>query len=195
MIESIIEPLQGWCTKEKAERLFQLIKETDSQLTVELGVFGGKSLIPMGVAHREKGSGVVIGIDAWKAAVSIQGTNSPLNDEYWKTVDYSLVWKSCNDAIIVNQIFDYCTTLKIASQQAFALFDKNSIDVLHQDSGHNIETITDELKLWSPLIKKGGLWIIDDCNWVEAVEGYAKLPEYGFELMEDYTTWQVWKKK
>lgn len=59
---NIVAPMEGWCSKEKAQKLFQLVLETDSQRSIELGVFGGRSLVPLGYGHKTKGSGFVIGI-------------------------------------------------------------------------------------------------------------------------------------
>lgn len=194
-IASVIAPLWGWCTVSKAERLFNLVIESDSKLTVELGVFGARSLTPLALAHKEKGSGVCIGIDAWKAEVATEGTNSPANDEYWRNVDYKSVYNSCVRAIQSNQLDEICYLLKLKSQTVGKiLFADNSIDILHQDSGHNVETISEELELFIPKLKLGGYWVADDVQWVEAKDGYAKLPEYGLELFEDYVEWAIWKK-
>ena len=193
-LQGVVESLHGWCTVEKAERLYQLIKESDSKLTVELGVFAGRSFIPMAIAHRDKQSGFAIGVDAWKAGVCIEGTNAEANNQYWKNVNYKEVYQSCINAIDQYDLKDYCDTLRMRSSQAGILFADNIIDVLHQDSNHNIETIIAELKLWSPKVKKGGYWIIDDCDWVEAVDGYKKIPDYGFQLVEDHIHWQIWRK-
>ena len=84
---NVVSSLEGWCTAEKAQRLYDLIKESNSMLTIELGVFGGRSLIPMAMAHRDKESGYIIGFDAWKASVAIGGTNSPANDVFWQNID------------------------------------------------------------------------------------------------------------
>lgn len=189
-----VQKIEGWCTVEKASILYDLVLSSNSQLTAELGCFAGRSLIPMALAHKEKGSGHVIGIDAWKSSVATEGTNSPLNDDYWNRVDYPKIYSDCQKHILSHGLFDYCTTLRIKSQQAACMFDESSIDIIHQDSGHNVETITDELKLWSPLLKVGGHWVIDDCDWVEAKDGYSHLPEYGFILINDFTKWQIWQK-
>lgn len=190
----VVKSLHGWCEPEKAQRIYDLIKEKKSSLTIELGVFGGRSFIPMALAHRDMNHGFVIGIDAWKASASLEGENSPANDEYWKKVDYRGVYKSCQEAISTHLLEDYCDTLRLKSQHAALFFADNIVDVLHQDSGHNFSVITKELELWSPKLKMGAYWIIDDCNWVESLKGYAKLPDYGFELVEDHTTWQIHKK-
>lgn len=194
-LTEIVEPLPGWCTKEKAQILYDIVIKVDSQLTVELGVFGGRSLSAFAHAHKIKGSGICIGIDAWKAQVSVEGTNSKANDEYWMSVDYKSIYQTCQQMIVDNGFEGICETLRMKSQAASILFQNNSIDIIHQDSGHNNETITEELKLWTPKLKKGGYWIADDTDWVEAVDGYSHLSDYGLFLEQDFIKWQVWRKE
>ncbi len=191
---NVIESLPGWCTAIKAARLFSLVKESNSQLTIELGVFGGRSLIPMALAHKEKGSGFVIGVDAWKASVATEGTNDPANDEFWRNLNHTDIYRSCQEGIYKYGVEDYCDTLRLKSHSVALLLADNICDIIHQDSNHNVETITDELKMWVPKLKVGGYWIADDTDWKEAVQGYAQMPEYGLELVEDFHSWQIWKK-
>ena len=190
----IVESLPGWCASEKAQRLFDLIVESNSQITVELGVFGGRSFIPMALAHKQKGTGFALGIDAWRKEVSLEGTNSPENNEYWSKINYTEVYRKCIHAIRVNEVDDFCSLIRMRSQDAGFLIADNVIDILHQDSAHNIETITAELNLWVHKVKIGGYWVADDLLWEEAKKGYAKLPEFGLEMIEDYHEWGIFKK-
>jgi len=164
----VINKLEGWCTESKANRIFDLIIETNSQFTVELGAFGGKSLIPMALAHKEKGSGFILGIDAWKADAAISAENAEANNEYWKRMDFKQIYRGCQKAIFENEVEDYCDTLRSRTDYASFIFADNTIDVLHEDSSHNTETIITELKHWIPKVKIGGYWIADDVLWVEA---------------------------
>ncbi|MBI2809024.1 MAG: hypothetical protein HYX68_28910 [Planctomycetes bacterium] len=54
-IEVAIWPLEGWCTPEKAQMLAALIIDALPALCVEIGVHGGKSLIPQAMALRQTG--------------------------------------------------------------------------------------------------------------------------------------------
>jgi len=193
-MREIVESLHGWCDEKKAQILFDLVKQSDSKVTIELGVFGGRSLIPMALAHKQKGTGFIIGFDAWKPEVATEGTNAPENDEFWRKLNHKEIYDSCQEGIFKYGVEDYCNTVRMKSRDAAVLIADNIVDVLHQDSNHNIETITEELSLWMPKLKLNGYWIADDTNWKEAVEGYAKLPDYGLELIKDFTSWQIWKK-
>ncbi|MFA9220244.1 MAG: class I SAM-dependent methyltransferase [Sediminibacterium sp.] len=196
--DAIVKPMEGWCTPEKAQRLFNLVIESDSKISVELGVFGGRSLVPIGLGHKKKGSGFVIGIDAWNNKVCIEGTNDQANNDWWLSLDMKIIYASCQRHIELNELEGFCDTLRIRSTDVAILFPNESIDLLHQDSNHNAETIIAELKLWIPKVKIGGYWIADDTDWKEAKDGYSHLSDFGLELLETYTTekgqWQVWKK-
>ena len=189
------ESLEGWCTLEKAQRLYDLVKETDAQHIAELGVFGGKSLLPMAQACKDKGSGVCVGVDAWKKEPALTGTNAPENDAYWANMDYEHIFKSCSNAIVKFDLSKHCELFRLTTFQAAQIMSENVYDIIHQDSAHNPETIIQELDSWLPKLKQGGYWVIDDCDWPETIEGYNKLPSYGLELVEDFVKWQIWKKK
>lgn len=186
---------KGWCTQEKATRLYELVKEAQPQITVELGVFYGKSLFALAEGHKENNKGFVLGVDPWNVKACLEGTNSEANNDWWKSLNFLEIQQSCFSDIERFGYSDYCCTMKMRSQNVAILIGDNSIDILHQDSNHNIETIISELKAWAPKLKNGAYWIIDDANWVEAKEAYSHLPEYGFELIEDHETWQIWRKK
>ncbi len=194
----ITQQLHGWCTKEKAERLYDFVGEYAQKerapIIVELGTFGGRSLFPMVFASIDDYNGGVYGIDAWDNIAPLEGTNAPENNAYWGTIDILEEYRSCLRFIFEHNLQNYCQLIRDRSDVSSRLFADNSIGIIHEDSNHNIETITAELDLWVPKLKLGGYWIIDDCDWVEAKDGYAKLPDYGLELVEDHKTWQIWKK-
>jgi hypothetical protein len=185
---------KGWCTLEKATRLHELVVEAQPQVTVELGVFYGKSLFALAQGHKDNEKGYVLGIDPWSNKACLEGSNSPENDKWWNSLNLSDIYKDCISNIEKFKLTDYCTVVRIKSQAVACLIGNDSVDILHQDSNHNVETIHSELKLWMPKLKKGGYWIADDTDWKEALEAYSVLPEYGLELFDNYVRWQIWRK-
>ncbi len=186
----------GWCTPEKAERLYDLVIEMDGTMgtlvTVELGVFGGRSLFAMAFAHQAIGKGVVCGFDAWDNVAPLEGTNAPENNEWWASVPMDEIEAGCRRACFTFGLGDVCSLVKVRTDYAAEIFFDGTITLLHQDSNHNEETITRELELWAPKMKTGGFWVVDDSDWPETKAGYA---EFGFELVEDHKSWQIWRKK
>ncbi len=192
--------LPGWCSEDKAKTLYNLVLKCHEEfkgeelLTVELGVFGGRSLFPMAAAHKALKNGSVIGIDTWDKVAPLEGTNSPENNKWWSNLDIESIFYQFKVAK-KNSAWDGYVDFRRAKSYAIAdKFSDNSITILHQDSVHNVEVITKELEVYAPKIKMGGYWICDDYDWVETKAGYAKLPSYGFELVADYKTYAVFKK-
>lgn len=197
-----LEKINGgnWSTDEKKKKLYDLVIKASEEfkdihaLSVEIGVFGGVSLFCMAAAHKHIKKGYAIGIDSWDNVTPLEGTNHPDNNAWWKTLDIKSVFNAFVKDTTREDWSGYVKYLKGRSDSFAGEFADESITVFHQDGNHNVECITKELELWSPKVKTGGYWICDDTNWVEAKDGYAKLPSFGFELIEDFTTWQIWKK-
>lgn len=198
--EHIFLRMEGWCKPHKANRLFELVLETDAKYSVELGVFGGKSLIALALGHKYKGSGVAFGFDPWnnKACIEDEG-NDPKNDHWWATLDMEAIHQSCLHHLKINGLEGFCETIRLRNQGMAQIFANETLDIIHQDGNHNYKAITGELKSWIPKLKIGGLWIADDTSWAETQDGYSTMPSYGLEKIEthsydDGTEWQVWKK-
>ena len=79
----------GWCTLDKMNVLASLIVSTRPQVVVELGVWAGRSLIPMALALRYNKVGKAIAIDPWDSKASAEGyliasLNSEEKQKDWK---------------------------------------------------------------------------------------------------------------
>ena len=58
--------IPGWCTLEKADKLMQLIYDTQPKICIEIGVFGGSSIYPTASALKYLGAGTVYGAHSQK---------------------------------------------------------------------------------------------------------------------------------
>jgi len=190
----MIEKMPGWCTIEKAKKLYDIVTESNSQLTIELGVFGGRSLLPMAYAHKHKESGYVIGVDAWNKGAALEGVNDPLNDEWWSAIDYNGIYDECAKAINKNNLFDYCSIIRMKSEQFAILCPDNSVDIIHADSNHSEEITTKEVELFLPKLKSGGIWIADDTGWPTLQKAISMLSEK-CDVLDNSDGYMIFKKK
>lgn len=200
-LTQIVNSLEGWCTPEKAQVLFNLVLKSDSQVSLELGVFGGRSLIPIGLAHQQKGSGFVLGIDAWNKQASVEGdgasapgTTTQENDAWWSKVDYQAIHTGCQKAIEKYNLAEFCGTVKMRTLSVGLLIMDNSIDLLHQDSNHSEEISCAEVELYFPKMRDGSYWISDDSDWASTQKSMELLQDKGFTLIADYEKYKVFQK-
>jgi hypothetical protein len=189
--------LEGWCTVDKAKRIARLVAESGPDPNcVELGVFGGRGVIAMGLACKLAlgGKGLVEGIDPYTAAASLEGTNEQANHDWWSKVDYSKILQNARDGI-TRAGLDAIVRLKIArSQDVVGDYADGTLDLLHQDSNHSEEVSCYELVVWTPKMKPKGWWVFDDTNWPTTKLAQKRLvADHHFTLVEDHETWVVFR--
>lgn len=196
------DTLPGWCTFEKAMRLYQLAFDAITEIphpyhvSLELGVFGGRSLFPIALAHKHAMRGCAIGIDTWDNVAPLSDENNKANNEWWATVPIGEVREQCYRDRDHFKLMDRCRLFTVRTTDPDMVFlVQGKLILIHQDSSHNFSTIKAELDAWASHLAPGGYWVTDDNDWPETKEGYALLPEYGLELFEDHVSWQIWRKK
>jgi Methyltransferase domain len=199
-IDQLLPGLPGWCTPEKGRRMAAIVVEVSGSslrpaLCVELGVFGGRSMLAMSLACQGLRRGRVEGIDPYTAAAALEGRNDKANDEWWAKISYEDILRQARAAIENNGLAPYAKIIRATSADAVGAYADGSIDVLHQDSNHSEEITCAEVRAWTPKIRPGGFWIADDTNWATTQKAYAALAnDYGFVRREAYESWAVYRK-
>lgn len=185
--------LEGWCTNKKATTLMNLVFLTRPQVIVEIGVFGGKSLVPMAYALKHLGSGIVYGIDPWAASESLVGQTEEANREWWGKIDHEAIYRGLVSKVKQFNLQKHVQLLKTSSARAPAI---PNIDILHIDGNHSEETSVFDVLKWVPLVRKGGIIIFDDLDWVTTKKAAAFLDDYGTKFLQesDNNVWGVWIK-
>ena len=79
----MMDYLTGWCSKDKGGVLFDLVIKSRPKVVVEIGVFGGKSVIPMAVGLKANGRGMIYGIDPWDTDASTMWLEEETNKKWW----------------------------------------------------------------------------------------------------------------
>lgn len=184
--------MEGWCTPEKASILAELILARQPRLLVEIGVFGGKSLIPMALCLREIGEGISIGIDPWELDAAIEGDNGPEHNEWWsKNVDLERIHVGFVKKVLELELTKQCRWLRARSERAVCLFDDESIDFLHLDGNHSELASCRDVALWEPKMKENSVWVLDDSNWQTQSKAVEMIKAAGWKTFYDCTTYQV----
>lgn len=195
IIERELPALPGWCTVEKGVRLATLAASLPPvPRCVELGVFGGRSLVAIALGLFAAECGSVDGIDPYTRAAALEGTNAPANDEWWGNLEYEDVARSAQEALYRLGLHDLAKIVRMRSQDVAQYYEDGSIDLLHQDANHSEETSCAEVHLWAPKMTPEGVWVFDDTDWATTQKAQRELEALGFKLIEDYKTWRVYRR-
>ncbi len=174
-IESVVATLEGWCSLEKALAMVELILDTRPEVVVEVGVFGGKSLIPQALALAEAQRGCIYGIDPWKKEAALEGSNDPANDDWWARVDLAGIHQRCAEAVWSRGLDRHAVLIRAPSLVAVNLFANTSVDVLYLDGNHSQECSTADVKAWLPKVKPLGFIWFDDTDWATTKKAFGQL--------------------
>lgn len=158
-----IEKLEGWCSAEKARAMMELVGRVAPAICVEIGVFGGRSLVAMGDACRQVGRGHVYGIDPWTATAALETVAEEANRKWWADLDYEETYLGCMAGIGRLGLDPWITVLRTTSARAARLF--SAIDILHIDGNHSEDVSTRDVDTYLPLVRPGGHVWFDDMDW------------------------------
>jgi hypothetical protein len=190
-----IHPLYGWSSYEKGQRLALLAIDMDASLIVEVGVFGGRSLLPMALGCQFKGSGTVYGIDPWSKDAALEGKNESENNEWWgNVVDLELIYNSFTKAVEKHSLGDFCKWHRMKSSDAVNLFNDESVDILHIDGNHSEKCSTLDVENWAPKMKLKSAIIMDDTQWPSTQKALKLVESYGFKIDQEHLNWRVYKR-
>lgn len=181
-ISRSVSPLQGWCTVEKALAMADLIITKEPQIVVEIGVFGGRSLIPQALALKDNGKGIIYGIDPWRTSDALDGSLSAEDRKWWtENVDLHGIHAGCMQAIWNAGVEKQCIIIRSASQFVPRLF-AGGIDVLHVDGCHSEESSVRDLKHYLPQMKFGSYVWFDDSSWPTTQKALGILRTWGKDI-------------
>ncbi len=161
--------ITGWCELQKALDLAAIVIALRPKIVVELGVWGGRSLIPMALACEHLGSGVVIGIDPWSAPASTEGYDE-VNAKWWGSQDHERVYQAFIAHVKRLGLEDRVAVERTKSADAAV---PATIDLIHIDAQHCALAIAD-VRRFAPAVRVGGIVVIDDLEWATAGVQHVK---------------------
>lgn len=190
---SNIDKIHGWCTIEKCLKIQEIIEKYNLKFCVELGVFGGKSLIA--IALSLKNNGKVIGIDAWDKNVCLLGENDIKNNEWWQKIDYEYFYNYTIELIKEYNCDQIVEIWRNTSENVYDKFENESIDFLHIDANHSESESTKDVTLYAPKIKINGFILLDDTDWITTKNAQDLLTQnLGFDEIFDSGKYKIYQK-
>ena len=188
-----IKSLEGWVSPERGVELYDLIVQEKPVICVEIGVFGGRSLIAQAMALRSLGAGKIYGIDPWKTEAALEGENVA-NKEWWsKNVDLHGIHRGTMEAIWRLGLDEWAIVIRAKSQDCRWLFE-GGVDWIFLDGNHSEVSSCRDVNNYVPLLKPGGILIFDDADW-PSTQAALKLLDAQCDLLKDAGSYRIYKKK
>ncbi len=158
--DSINVSPNGWCTIPKARTMAMLIVAMKPIVSIEIGVYTGKSAIAMAIAHKFLGKGQVLCIDPWKAEASSEGYEAE-HKEWWSKIDHEAIFREFTNHLIK---FGVSAQVEIKRAKSDHVEPPPVIDFLHIDGQHTEQAIRD-VSRFASRVKCGGIVVMDDIEW------------------------------
>lgn len=190
--QSLIQSLEGWCSREKADAIHSIILENRPSKCVELGVFGSRSLIAVGFGLKDTGCGTVWGIDPWTNAAAVEGEEGTPNGDWWSKLNMDLIRNGAMNAVTTAGLWPWVRVIVAKSQECYDKFSE--IDFLHIDAAHAEAQAFNDASLWYPRVRTGGVILFDDIDWPTTAKAVSYLGERCNTLF-DVGTCRVFQKK
>lgn len=184
--------LPGWCSLEKSFTLASIIVAFRPAVVVEIGIYGGKSFMPMVMACAAVNHGLCIGIDPWSAEVAVREQTQEADRDWWAKLDYE---KLRTEFMLKIQTQDLERFTRIERRESRFVEPPNAIGLFHCDGSHS-DTATQDMMRFAPKVVAGGYCVTDDTEWHGGgvARGELRLKEMGFVRIQKLGTGAVFQR-
>jgi hypothetical protein len=183
----------GWASLNKSGYFIDCVEEictrVDNPVCVEIGVYAGKSLLPIAMSLQRNKKGIVYGIDPWTNEEAIKGYSGP-NENYWGSIDLKEKYEFFQNLISEFDLSKYVITVVDASDNVPEI---KNIDFLHIDGQHTEQAVRDAKKFASQ-ITLNGYCFVDDITWGEVADVPYLLKDMGFVEVHRVDTGVMYKR-
>ena len=164
-----VTALEGWCSPQKAMLLYSLARAHKPKTVVEIGIYGGRSIVPIAAALKDNGVGQVYGIETWSGSAATSYRTNIANDFWWQNIDFPKLKGDFLQFVVQHQLQDTIRVVEAASDRCAGLFDR--IDLLHIDGGHSTYGAAQDVVNYVSKVPSGGIIVYDDINWPSTAAG------------------------
>ncbi len=178
LLSRVTPDFGGGCSQHKAEAMADLVVNEGLRVAVEIGVYRGRSLLPLAAAFRWSGQGFAVGIDPYTAAAAVQSDTHTLGSslvEWAHAQDWEGLYRDVLALIEQEGLGDVARIVRRRSEDAAALFGTGTVDLLHIDGNHDAAVVAGDVAHYRPLVRPGGYIVVDDVSWESVRPAYEDL--------------------
>ncbi|CAF0991880.1 unnamed protein product [Rotaria sordida] len=196
IVNTIPQDHLGGAPIEKGMWLMETIIRNRLKNCVEIGVWRGRSFIPILVATKYIG-GHTVGIDPYTAEAMNESevpqtvlTNLP---ELIRMTDFEKVYNQLQTTLQTKFNRNHYTFLRKLARNAVTDI-RFAIDLIHIDGNHDRDAVALDIALYVPKVKSGGWIILDDTDWPSVNSTLKSLHAHNARQVSDFGWWQAWQK-
>lgn len=185
--------LPGWCSCEKAVLMYDWVVTNKPKRCVEIGVYGGRSLVPIALALAYLEQGMVWGIDPYSAAVVEEDPDHVAGNPGWRQEDLDLAFSAALGAIVELKLARYVRLLCGHSAEVSRCFVGWKIGMLHIDGTHSVHQTMNDVANYVPRVEHGGTVWIDDLRLPGPAEAVRTLDKE-LKVLFDHPEYRVYQR-
>lgn len=166
-----------------------LIKYSMLKTFVEIGVYRGKSFLPLAyIIKQNKGSS--IGIDPYIASSAreydLDEEKQIRINKFMDSLDFEQIYKDVLDKKEGFGLSSGCQIIRETSEKAYEYLKsvKFEIDMLHIDGNHDTKYVEMDAEKYIPMVKDQGFVVFDDIDWDSVNVVYKKYREQLITVFE-----------
>lgn len=164
-----ISDIRGFCNFDDLYKL-QVDKAVGGETFVEIGSLWGRSTARMAQLIRDSGKNIKFyAVDFWDLRGITGGVWSPEDIEWANSLGIEegpdMCYQSMWTVLYRLGLTNYVIPIKLSSREAYKLFDDESLDFVFIDADHSYEGVMEDMKLWHPKVKRGGVFAGHDYDW------------------------------
>lgn len=178
LLDRVPADFGGGCSQHKAEVMAELVVREGLQAAVDIGVYRGRSLLPLAAAFRWTGRGMAVGVDPYASEAAVQSdghTLGPVLVEWAHAQDWDGLHRDLLALIAEEGLDDVARIVRQRSDEAARLFGNGTLDLVHIDGNHDAARVADDLARYWPLVRPGGYIVLDDVTWKSVRPVYEDL--------------------
>ena len=180
----------GWAVRHNS--IGQFFKKFECKTVVEIGIARGE-LSHYLLTHAPM-------IDNYNAVDPFIGGYDDANDSMsveLKQANLSTTWAHA----ILHKMRDFGCRFKLhhgMSDQMVSHFLPNSVDCIFIDGDHRYEAVRQDIQIWEPIVKPGGVFFFDDYSWnfkgvIKAVDEFVDNNHLEFQKVNRHNNYFVMK--
>jgi len=184
----------GGCSRKKALLFAGIIHELQFKVTVDIGVYRGRSFFPQALAHRYSSDGIVYGVDPYDPTAAQQNDTPELANAmqvFVAETNFDSLFESVQQRIHQMGLEKHATLLRMTSSEAAKHFRDRNIecDLVHIDGNHDTEAVLSDVSSYIPLLSASGILVLDDVSW-KSVRPALELAQRDMKLLvETHDDW------